>query len=67
MRFEPNERVSGFEGAMNLLEREIRGGLAHGFFEISISSELVKDRKRRLVIKAGKTYLFVIAEDELKL
>lgn len=41
-------------------------GLRHGFFDCSISCELVNGRKRRVVIKAGKSHQFTIREEELK-
>jgi hypothetical protein len=41
-------------------------GLDHGFFEIGISGELLHDRKRRLTIRAGNTFRFVIREADLR-
>ena len=52
--------------ALDFLEREIRSGLGHGFFELKLTSEVIKNRKRRLVLNAGKTYIFVITEEDLK-
>jgi hypothetical protein len=52
--------------ALDFVAREIRSGLGHGFFEIHLQSEIVQGKKRRLVLKAGKTYIFVISEEELK-
>ena len=40
-------------------------GLRHGYFECTVSSEVINGKKRRLVIKAGKSDQFTIAEDEL--
>jgi len=51
--------------ALRKLESEVRDGLGHGFFEFSITCEVIKDGKRRLTIKAGKSYQFVIPEQEL--
>jgi hypothetical protein len=51
--------------ALRKLESEVRDGLGHGFFELSITCEVIKDGKRRLTIKAGKSYQFVIPEQEL--
>ena len=64
----PDERQSpgGQLGeAMKRLIREVEDGLQHGFFEYQVSCELVKNRKRRLVINAGKKHQFTIPEDEL--
>ena len=52
--------------AMNKLFEEIFDGVKHGFFECTVTCELVKDRKRRLTIKAGKSHQFVIPEDNLR-
>lgn len=53
------------ERALRRLESEVREGLVHGFFDFSITCEVIKDGKRRLTIKAGKSYQFVIPEQEL--
>jgi hypothetical protein len=47
------------------LQEIILDGLRHGFFDCLISCELVKDRKRRVVIKAGKSHQFTIREEDL--
>ena len=52
--------------ALRRLEAEVLEGLKHGFFDFSISCEVVKEGKRRLTIKAGKSYQFVIPEQELQ-
>lgn len=39
---------------------EIVDGLAHGFFDLRVSCELIGHGRRRLVLHAGKTYQFVI-------
>ena len=53
------------ERALRKLETEVREGLEHGFFDLSITCEVIKDGKRRLTIRAGKSYQFVIPEQEL--
>ena len=40
-------------------------GIQHGFFEYTISSEIVNDKKRKLMIKAGKSYKFTIPADDI--
>jgi hypothetical protein len=52
--------------ALRRLESEVRDGLGHGFFELSVTCEVIKEGKRRLTIKVGKSYQFIIAEHELK-
>ncbi len=48
------------------LQEIVLDGLRHGFFDCSVSSELIQGKKRRLVIKAGKSHQFVIPEDDLR-
>ena len=48
------------------LHRELRDGLEHGFFDMEVSCELIKGRKRRLTIRAGKCHQFVISQEELQ-
>jgi hypothetical protein len=57
---------AGFEleQALRRLETEVREGLQHGFFDFSITCEVIKGGKRRLTIKAGKSYQFVIPAQE---
>jgi hypothetical protein len=51
--------------ALQRCEEEILGGLKHGFFEFAISCEIVRGKKRWLVLKAGRSYCFVIPEEEI--
>jgi hypothetical protein len=48
------------------LQEIVLDGLRHGFFDCLITCELVKDRKRRVVIKAGKSHQFTICEEDLR-
>jgi hypothetical protein len=50
--------------AFQRLESEIRDGLGHGFFDLSVVCEVIKGGKRRLTIRAGKSYQFLIGEEE---
>jgi hypothetical protein len=52
--------------AMQKLDDEVRNGLKHGFFECTITCEVITDRKRRLTIKTGKSYRFTVGEEELQ-
>ena len=51
---------------MGALKREVVAGLKHGFFEYSVSSEIIKGKKRRVIFKAGKTHSFVIEPEHLE-
>ena len=52
--------------AMDRLSREVRDGLRHGFFELTVACEIVKGGKRGLTIKAGKNHRFTISEEEIE-
>jgi hypothetical protein len=53
--------------ALARLEGLVVEGLKHGFFDYSIACEIAKGGKRRLMIRAGKSYIFTITEDEMPL
>jgi hypothetical protein len=50
--------------AVDRVVAEIADGLRHGFFEVTITCEIVSGNRRRLIVKSGKSYQFSIAEDE---
>jgi len=43
---------------------EIADGLRHGHFAFALTCEVIHGRKRRLTLQAGKSYQFVIPEDD---
>jgi hypothetical protein len=51
--------------ALDRLEGLVVDGLKHGFFDYSIACEIANGGKRKLMIRAGKSYSFYIAEDEM--
>jgi hypothetical protein len=53
--------------ALDHIEGLLVDGLRHGFFECSITCEVGKDRRRDLVVRAGKNHKFTIPEDDLPL
>ena len=59
------ERHQPFEVAFDRLREIILDGLRHGFFACEVTCEVVNGRKRRLVIRAGKSHQFTISEEEL--
>jgi len=54
------------DSALEKLEQEVRDGLRHGFFEYVVSGEIVSGQKRRLTIKAGRSYQFTIRQEDLR-
>ena len=52
--------------ALDYVRDQLVDGLRHGFFECTITCEIVRDRKRRLLVKAGKSEQFTIPANELE-
>ena len=50
--------------ALDCLEGLVADGLKHGFFDYSIACEIANG-KRKLMIRAGKSYMFTITEDQM--
>ncbi len=58
-------RQDNLQLALAILTELTLDGIRHGFFELGLTCEVVHGRKRRLVIRAGKSHQFTIAEEEL--
>ncbi len=58
-----SRRQSG--AALDQLTALVLEGLKHGFFEYSISCEVVDGGKRQLIIRAGKSHKFTIPKEEV--
>ena len=54
-----------FREALDRLVQIFLDGLRHGHFRCAISSSIGKDKRRELVIEAGKSHKFNIPEDEV--
>jgi hypothetical protein len=52
--------------ALKKIEREIREGLRHGFFEITLECKVANGKQRDFVVKAGKHHRYLISEEEAK-
>lgn len=50
--------------ALQRVVTEIREGLRHGYFDYGVSCEVIGQGRRRLQLRAGKNYQFVIPADE---
>ena len=50
--------------ALERISAEIQDGLRHGHFEFAVTCEIIGQERRRLVLKAGKTYQFLIPKEE---
>ena len=60
-------RVTGHQAqdALVALITVFSDGLRHGFFDYTLSCEIIQGGKRVLIIDAGKKYRFTIPEDQL--
>ena len=63
---QPKIESSELMRALSRINQEIREGLEHGFFEVTIRGEVVNDGKRRLIVTAGKSHRFHIPLNELE-
>jgi hypothetical protein len=59
-----SSKTSECKRALQKLEQLVLDGLRHGFFDCTVSIETIKEHKRRLVIKAGRSYSFIIPLEE---
>ena len=50
--------------ALGRVVAEIHDGLRHGFFEFTLTCEVVGQERRRLTLRAGKNHQFVIPKEE---
>jgi hypothetical protein len=48
------------KAACEHMARELIDGVRHGFFEMTVSVEMMQSKKRCITIKAGKSYRFVV-------
>lgn len=60
------KNVNQRERMLRKLNEIVLDGLEHGFFEYTVTCELMNNQKRRLVIKAGKSHQFTIPPDDLE-
>lgn len=71
--------MNGEEGMSNLAPQnavemlreriwaETTSGIKHGFSKFSISIEIVPGGRRRVLVQAGKSYLFLIDPEDIRL
>ena len=50
--------------AIRRILAELHDGLRHGFFEFTLTCEVVGQERRRLTLRAGKSHQFVIPKEE---
>jgi len=56
----PSAGQNELERAVAMLTRTLLEGLRHGYFEFTVSGEVIKGDKRRVLIKAGKSHAYIV-------
>jgi hypothetical protein len=63
---EPSHTCSDqVRSALDLIERLVVEGIKHGHFDYAVSCEMGTNGRRLLIVKAGKSHKFSIAEAEV--
>ena len=60
------DETSACDRALQKLTQLILDGLRHGFFDCTVNIETTEKKKRCLLIKAGRSYKFIIPLEELE-
>jgi hypothetical protein len=55
---------AAIDKAMRRIIAEIETGLRHGFFDYRLTSELVGSGRRRVTLRAGRNFQFLIPANE---
>jgi hypothetical protein len=58
------DQTPAIDRAVSRVLAEIHDGLRHGFFEFTLTCEVVGQERRRLTLRAGKSHQFVLSKDE---
>ena len=61
----PDTEGRQMKDLLTQVEREIRAGLNHGFFEMSIRGEIGREGRRQVTILSGKSHKFTVPADDL--
>ncbi len=54
--------AAAVDRALHRIVSEVLSGLKHGYFEYSLTCEVIGQGRRRLVLHAGKGYQFVLSQ-----
>ncbi len=56
--------ASAIDRAISRVLAEIHDGLRHGFFEFTVTCEIVGQERRRLTLRAGKSHQFLLSKED---
>jgi hypothetical protein len=54
------------QDACEQMTRLLTDGVKHGFFAMTVEAETVQSKRRRITIRAGKSYQFVVSEEHVR-
>jgi hypothetical protein len=57
-------REEALDRVVNRIFAELCDGLRHGFFEFTLTCEVIAQERRRLTLRAGKSHQFVIPKEQ---
>ncbi len=60
----PVASITALDRAVQRVLAEIYEGVHHGYFEYVVTCEVIGQERRRLILKAGKSYQFLIPKEE---
>ena len=60
----PVASTTALDRAVQRVLAEIYEGVRHGYFECIVTCEVIGQERRRLILKAGKSYQFLIPQEE---
>ena len=66
-RSKPAQEIASaptIDRAIRRVLTELHDGLRHGHFEFTVVCEVISQERRRLIVKVGKSYQFVIPKAE---
>ena len=61
---QPVASLVALDRAISRVLAEIHDGLRHGFFEFTVTCEIVGQERRRLTLRAGKSHQFLLSKEE---
>jgi hypothetical protein len=52
--------IGELKAACEHIVREVRGGVEHGFFRMSVTVETVQGKRKQVTVESGKSYRFTV-------
>lgn len=58
-------REHALSEVIGLIEKQIKAGAEHGFFELAVEGDVVRGDRRQITVRCGRSWRFVLRADEL--